>query len=90
MEGFRSMGKSCPNRWSKLKRFVTKRIANPARSDPASDEAPVIQPQEGGDRGPNKIAQRSWAIFINLNPERLVHGADIGCLFTFGASGHIE
>ena len=28
------MGKSCPNRWSKLKRFVTKRIANPARSDP--------------------------------------------------------
>ena len=56
----------------------------------ASDKAPAIRPQERGDREPNEIARLCRAIFIDPNPERLVHGADIGCLFTFGASGHVE
>jgi hypothetical protein len=37
-----------------------------------------------------KIARQYRAISIGLNPGRLVHGADIGCLFTLGSGSHIK
>ncbi len=47
---------------TELKRFVTKKSPVPPEVTYASDEASVIQPQEGENRGPNEIARRSRAI----------------------------
>jgi hypothetical protein len=62
----------------------------PFKAIRAGDEASVIQPLGAGADDQIKIARQRRAIFMGLNPGRLVHGADIGGLFTLGSGSHIK